>query len=123
MSKQNKNEDDGSLPVVDLQELLKSQQQVRANAMAAADEAAKQAAMDTYGLIEAGSVKKPTKKEQAELEELRSRVACLEAENMALSTENADLKSRLTPPPAPVAPTAPAAPVAPVAPANPFAAS
>lgn len=119
MSKQEKDEDTGEMLEFSLQDLLKAQQEVRANVNAEQDEIARQAAIKRFGLVERGEGGKPSKKEVAELEELRKKVADLESQVLALSTENADLKSRLTPPPAPVPPVAPTVP--PADPANPFA--
>lgn len=125
----------------DLQTLLKHSNRIDQNVDEVNQAVARQSAMEEFGLVEPAHAKAPTKKQLGEIETLRARVAELETQlsnateelhdrSLAitsfntrvaeLETENADLKSRLTPPPAPesdpaVPPVVPQAPTTPAA--------
>lgn len=136
MSKQVKDEDTGEMPELSLADLMKAQREIRDNVNEEREAQAREAAIKRFGLVERSEAGKPSKKDTAELDTLRTKVATLEADRlesdqkygqslaafearvMELETENADLKSRLTPPPAPAAPVVPTPPADPV---NPFA--
>lgn len=119
-------EDDGDLPEISLQDLLKHSMKVDANVAAVASLEAKQAAMEEHGLHEAAPVAKASKKDvavqealQRENAELKEQLAAAQAAAQVQQAPSAGEPSAPAIPVPPVAPAAPVPPVPPVAPSGP----